>query len=91
MSEFANTTHQTTPPMTVTDCTTVRFHSTDAREPNARNESEHERHFATARSLPEVRAERIADIRRRIEAGTYDTDATLALALDRMFDELRHD
>jgi anti-sigma28 factor (negative regulator of flagellin synthesis) len=38
-----------------------------------------------------VRAERIADIRRRIEAGTYDTDATLALALDRMFDELRHD
>ena len=38
--------------------------------------------------LPDVRAERIESIRQQIEAGTYDTDEKLEIALGRMFDEL---
>ncbi|HEV3122722.1 MAG TPA: flagellar biosynthesis anti-sigma factor FlgM [Isosphaeraceae bacterium] len=38
--------------------------------------------------LPEIRHERVEEIRRQIAAGTYDTPAKLELALDRMLDEL---
>lgn len=56
---------------------------------NAGASEEHSRHMEQLRSLPEVRAERIAAIKRMITDGTFDTDARLSEALDRMFDELR--
>jgi negative regulator of flagellin synthesis FlgM len=38
--------------------------------------------------LPEIRHEKVEEVRRQIAAGTYDTPAKLELALDRMLDEL---
>jgi negative regulator of flagellin synthesis FlgM len=38
--------------------------------------------------LPEIRHERVEEVRRQIAAGTYETPAKLELALDRMLDEL---
>ena len=38
--------------------------------------------------VPEIRHEKVAAIRAQIEAGTYETDAKLDLALDRLLDEL---
>lgn len=38
---------------------------------------------------PQVRAERLADIRAAIEAGTYETEDKLAAAVDRLLDEIQ--
>ncbi len=38
--------------------------------------------------LPEIRHERVEEIRSQIAAGTYETPEKLELALDRMLDEL---
>jgi negative regulator of flagellin synthesis FlgM len=38
--------------------------------------------------LPEIRHEKVEEIRRQIAAGTYETPEKLELALDRLFDEL---
>ncbi len=38
--------------------------------------------------LPEIRHEKVAEIRSQIAAGTYETPEKLDLALDRLFDEL---
>ena len=38
--------------------------------------------------LPEIRHERVEEIRRQIAAGTYETTEKLELALDRMIDEM---
>ncbi len=38
--------------------------------------------------LPEMRTDRIADIRAQIASGTYETDAMLDVALDRLLDEI---
>ena len=38
--------------------------------------------------LPEIRHERVDEIRRQIAAGTYETNEKLELALDRMMDEM---
>ncbi|MCA9185728.1 MAG: flagellar biosynthesis anti-sigma factor FlgM [Pirellulaceae bacterium] len=35
-----------------------------------------------------ARADRIAEIRRQIEAGTYETEAKLEVAVGRLFDEI---
>ena len=37
--------------------------------------------------LPDVRADRIEAIRQQIEAGTYETEEKLEIALGRLFDE----
>jgi negative regulator of flagellin synthesis FlgM len=37
--------------------------------------------------LPEIRHEKVEEIRRQIAAGTYDTPERLELALDRLMDE----
>jgi anti-sigma28 factor (negative regulator of flagellin synthesis) len=37
---------------------------------------------------PEIRAERVAQIRAEIEAGVYETEEKLQIALGRLFDEL---
>lgn len=38
--------------------------------------------------LPEIRHERVEEIRRQIAAGTYETTEKLDIALDRLIDEL---
>ena len=40
------------------------------------------------RDVPDIRADRVADIRQQIEAGNYDTDDKLEVAIGRLFDEL---
>ena len=38
--------------------------------------------------LPDVRTDRVAEIRQQIAAGTYDTDAKMDVAVGRLLDEL---
>lgn len=38
--------------------------------------------------MPDVRADRVAEIRSQIEAGTYETEDKLNVAVGRLFDEL---
>jgi negative regulator of flagellin synthesis FlgM len=40
------------------------------------------------RDLPEIRQDRVAEIRAQIASGTYETDAKLNGALDRLLDEI---
>ena len=39
--------------------------------------------------LPEIRHERVEEVRRQIAAGSYETPEKLELALDRLLDEFR--
>ncbi|WP_254507476.1 flagellar biosynthesis anti-sigma factor FlgM [Anatilimnocola floriformis] len=39
-------------------------------------------------NLPDVRQDRVADIRAQIKNGTYDTDEKLDMALSRLLDEI---
>ncbi len=41
-----------------------------------------------ARELPDIRADRVAEIRSAIEAGTYETPDKLEIALGRLLDEI---
>ena len=41
-----------------------------------------------ARSLPDIRQDRVAELRAQIAAGTYETDEKLDIALGRMLDEI---
>jgi len=38
--------------------------------------------------MPEMRMDRVAELRAQIASGTYETDAKLDFALDRMLDEI---
>ena len=38
--------------------------------------------------LPDIRADRVADIRAQIDAGMYETDEKLDIALGRLLDEI---
>ena len=38
--------------------------------------------------LPEIRTERVAQIREAIESGTYETQEKLDIAIDRLLDEI---
>ncbi|HIF31565.1 MAG: flagellar biosynthesis anti-sigma factor FlgM [Pirellulaceae bacterium] len=40
------------------------------------------------RETPEIRADRVAEIRKEIAAGVYETDEKLDVALDRLLDEI---
>lgn len=40
------------------------------------------------REIPGIRADRVAEIRAQIDAGTYETAEKLSTALDRLFDEI---
>ena len=44
--------------------------------------------ISRARDLPEMRAERVAEIRAQIEAGTYETADKLDIAVGRLLDEI---
>jgi negative regulator of flagellin synthesis FlgM len=49
----------------------------------------HEAELASKLSeIPEVRMDRVAAIRSQIEAGVYDTDAKLDIAVQRLLDEI---
>lgn len=50
--------------------------------------SEHARFMEKLRAMPPVRAEKIAQIRAAIDAGTYDSDEKLSVALDRMIEDI---
>lgn len=39
-------------------------------------------------NMPDIRADRVEDIRSQIQAGDYETDAKLEIALDRLLDEI---
>jgi negative regulator of flagellin synthesis FlgM len=39
--------------------------------------------------LPEIRHERVEEVRQKIAAGVYETPAKLEIALDRLLDELQ--
>jgi negative regulator of flagellin synthesis FlgM len=40
------------------------------------------------RDLPDIRADRVAEIRAAIEEGVYETDEKLELAVGRLLDEI---
>ena len=40
------------------------------------------------RDVPDIRADRVAEIRHQIEAGTYETSEKLDIAVGRLLDEL---
>jgi negative regulator of flagellin synthesis FlgM len=40
------------------------------------------------RDLPEIRADRVAQIKAQIQAGTYETDEKLDIAISRLLDEI---
>jgi negative regulator of flagellin synthesis FlgM len=39
------------------------------------------------RDIPDIRADRVAQIRAQIESGVYETDEKIDIALDRLLDE----
>lgn len=44
--------------------------------------------ISRVRDVPDIRTERVAEIRAAIEAGTYETDEKLDLAVERLLDEI---
>ena len=44
--------------------------------------------ISRVREVPEIRTNRVAEIRAQIEAGVYETDDKLDLAVDRLLDEI---
>ena len=44
--------------------------------------------ISQARDLPEIRHDRVADIRSQIESGKYETPEKLDIALSRLLDEI---
>lgn len=44
--------------------------------------------LSQVRDIPEIRTERVAEIRAAIESGVYETDEKLDIALDRLLDEI---
>jgi len=50
--------------------------------------SEAARWVEQVRQLPEIREERVAEVRRQILAGTYETQDKLEVAIERLLNEL---
>ena len=44
--------------------------------------------LSQVRDIPEIRADRVAEIRAAIDAGAYETEDKLDIALDRLLDEI---
>ncbi|MGE3962975.1 MAG: flagellar biosynthesis anti-sigma factor FlgM [Planctomycetota bacterium] len=51
--------------------------------------SEHARWLQKLAQSSDIRQEKVDSIRSQIEAGTYDTDDKLQIAIDRLLDDLR--
>ncbi|MEQ8788541.1 MAG: flagellar biosynthesis anti-sigma factor FlgM [Pirellulaceae bacterium] len=45
-------------------------------------------YVSQARDLPDIRADRVAEIRQQIASGAYETDEKLDIALDRLLAEI---
>jgi negative regulator of flagellin synthesis FlgM len=50
--------------------------------------SDHAKWLEALRNLPPIRAEKVATIKAAIEAGTYETEDKLNVALDRLLEEI---
>ena len=46
------------------------------------------KYLAQIRQMPEIRTDRVAELKAQIQAGDYDTDEKLEVALDRLLDEI---
>ncbi|MBL9150472.1 MAG: flagellar biosynthesis anti-sigma factor FlgM [Phycisphaerae bacterium] len=68
---------------TATTSTSARVDRTDRVEL-----SDHAKWLDVLRNLPPVRAEKVATIKAAIEAGTYETEDKLNVALDRLLEEI---
>ena len=44
--------------------------------------------LSQVRDIPDIRHDRVAEIRAAIDSGTYETDEKLSVALDRLLDEI---
>jgi negative regulator of flagellin synthesis FlgM len=61
----------------------------EQRRPEDRVElSEHARALDALRSMPDVRMDKVNEIRAAIAAGTYETDGKLAIAVERLVREI---
>lgn len=61
----------------------------DARRAEDRVElSEHARALDALRSMPDVRMDKVNEIRAAIAAGTYETEGKLAIAVERLMREI---
>ena len=49
--------------------------------------SDHARYLDALRNMPPERAEKLAQVKAAIAPGTYDTDAKLSIAIDRMLND----
>ena len=45
-------------------------------------------YVSRAKEIPDIRADRVADIRSQIASGAYETDEKIDIALSRLLDEL---
>lgn len=65
--------------------------TTESRRTDGRDRvelSEHARSLDALRSMPEVRMEKVNEIRAAIAAGLYETDDKIAVAVERLLQEL---
>ena len=44
--------------------------------------------FSRLREVPDIRSERVAELKSAIESGAYETDEKLDVAVDRLLDEI---
>jgi flagellar biosynthesis anti-sigma factor FlgM len=67
-------------------------HRAPGRTHNTTNDrvelSEHARLLDRLRQVPDVRTDRVAEIREQIESGRYETEERLTVAIDRLIDDL---
>ncbi|MBI1901357.1 MAG: flagellar biosynthesis anti-sigma factor FlgM [Planctomycetia bacterium] len=62
--------------------------SAPARQPDELALSDVGQLVARVQEMPEIRAEKVAEIRAQLAAGAYDVDGKLETALNRLLDEL---
>jgi methylmalonyl-CoA mutase cobalamin-binding subunit len=58
---------------------------------SACHEETRERHLVRLRAMPDVRPDRVSQLKAMIAAGTFDTEHRLEAAIDRMLEELKID
>jgi negative regulator of flagellin synthesis FlgM len=69
---------------------TIDSPTANGTESTCRDDSR-ERHLLRLRALPDVRPDRVSQLKAMIAAGTFDTEHRLEAAIDRMLEELQID
>jgi anti-sigma28 factor (negative regulator of flagellin synthesis) len=69
---------------------TIESPALSGTESACRDESS-ERHLVRLRAMPDVRPDRVSQLKAMIAAGTFDTEHRLEAAIDRMLEELKID